>query len=342
MEIAKRSGKGCLIAVGIAILVAMLAGLLMIGGCVWMVKSAAGGGGCEARHATQMGVDESPAMNEVWAWGRGDTKVVMISVRGMIMLDEEESLFGTRLSSASFALNAIRRATHDPEVRAIILDIDSGGGGITASDVIYEALQKFKDARKGRQVVALMDDVAASGAYYIALAADSIIAHPTTITGSIGVLMQSFNLKELALKIGVKDVTIKSGANKDMLNPLGDLSDVQRLMLQQIVDQLHARFVKLVAENRELPEEKVREIADGRIFTADQALGLGLIDEIGYFQDAVDATASLLTVDEVKVYRYEHERSFSDFFKVQMNANPLSAWLSKPSPETRLLYRWAF
>jgi len=342
METGKRSGRGCLIFIGIAILVAMLAGLLMIGGCVWMVKSATGGGGCEAARDTKMGEDESPAMNEVWAWGKGDTKVVMISVRGMIMLDEEESFFGTRLSSASSALNAIRRATHDPEVRAIILDIDSGGGGITASDVIYEALKKFKAAQKGRHVVALMNDVAASGAYYIALASDRIVAHPTTITGSIGVLMQSFNFKELALKIGVKDVTIKSGANKDMLNPLEELSDAQRLMLQQIVDQLHSRFVRLVAQNRKLPEAKVRDLADGRIFTADQAQALGLIDEIGYFQDAVDTTASLLSVDHVKVYRYERERSFSDFFKVQMNANPLSAWLSKPAPETRLLYRWAF
>ena len=141
-------------------------------------------------------------------------------------------------SSASAALRAIKRATHDPDVEGILLEVDSGGGGITASDILYESLQEFRDADTDRVVVAIFGDVAASGAYYISLAADHIIAHPTTITGSIGVLMQSINARQLGEKIGVHDVTIKSGKNKDILNPLQDLTEEQRALLQGIVDDL--------------------------------------------------------------------------------------------------------
>ncbi|MBN1558078.1 MAG: S49 family peptidase, partial [Lentisphaerae bacterium] len=173
-------------------------------------------------------------------------------------------------------------------------------------------------------------------AYYVALAADHIVAHPTTLTGSIGVLVQSINARELGEKIGVRDVTIKSGPDKDILNPLGELTPAQRTMLQNIVDTLHARFVTLVAERRGLNPARVQSLADGRIMTAERAASFGLIDEIGYWEDAVRRTAELLEADEIKVYRYEEEFSLSAFLRAAQRWNPEAAL--RRLGGTRLLY----
>ncbi|MBT3193904.1 MAG: signal peptide peptidase SppA [Verrucomicrobia bacterium] len=290
-----------------------------------------------ASEMAEYGEDEFPELDEVWSCGQGSNKVVRIPITGMIMLGESESLFSPG-SSAEIALQAIRRATLDETVQAIILDIDSGGGGITASDIIYKALLDFKQADTSRRIVALCGDVAASGAYYVALTADHIIAHPTTITGSIGVLVQSVNFRELAMKHGVKDVTIKSGANKDILNPLSDFTVEQQALMQSVVDALYDRFVELVIKHRNLPEAEVRALADGRIFTSAEALRLGLIDETGYWKDAVMRTAELLDVDAIKVYRYERGFSLGSFLKATQSISPRS-WLGVDR-ETRLQYRW--
>jgi protease-4 len=318
-------------------------------GCLWAVLAVAATGavaigasaliGRRLSAPGTMGEDQSPALKEVWAWGTGETKVVVVPLKGLIMLDRQSSLLGSAAGTADQALRAIRRATCDDSVEAIILEVDSGGGGITASDILYEALLDFRDAQAGRRIVAVFNDMAASGAYYVALAADHIVAHPTTITGSIGVLIESFNIRELGQKIGLKDVTIKSGANKDLLNPLGDLSDEQRRMLQGIVDELHGRFLQLVVERRQLPEEQVREIADGRIFTAGTALDLRLVDQVGYWEDAVDKTAELLKVQDVKVFRYEEHFSLAALLKATQDWSPASAMLLRLS-QVRFLYLW--
>jgi len=318
-------------------------------GCLWAVLAVAvalavalGASGLIGRRLSApgtMGEDQSPALKEVWAWGTGETKVVVVPLKGLIVLDRQSGLLGSAAGTADQALRAIRRATNDDRVEAIILEVDSGGGGITASDILYEALLGFRDAQAGRRIVAVFNDMAASGAYYVALAADHIVAHPTTITGSIGVLIESFNIRELGQKIGLKDVTIKSGANKDLLNPLGDLSDEQRRMLQGIVDELHGRFLQLVVERRGLPEEQVREIADGRIFTAGTALDLRLVDQIGYWEDAVDKTAELLKVQDIKVFRYEEHFSLAALLKAAQDWSPASAMLSRLS-QVRFLYLW--
>lgn len=272
------------------------------------------------------GEDEYPNFDEIWSYGSGSNKVVTIPIEGMIMLGDKGSLLSPG-SSASISLRAIRRATLDKDVMAIILDINSGGGGITASDIIYNALLEFKRADQNRRVIALLNDLAASGAYYIALGADHIIAHPTTATGSIGVLIPSVNFQELALKHGIKNTTIKSGANKDILNPLSPFTEQQQALMQTIVDSLHDRFVMLVSRNRKLPEETVREFADGRILTSPEALRLGLVDEIGYWKDAMTRTAELLDVDTIKVYRYDQTFSFSDMLHASKSINP-KAWFT--------------
>jgi len=334
----RSSRKGCLWAVIVFLVLCIVVLVVGVIGSLAMRSSIkprfkAGIGG------RKLGADEFPHMEEVWASGGGETKVVTVPLRGMILLEESNGGLFSTVSPAQIALMSIKRATHDPKVRGLILEVDSGGGGITASDVLYKALLDFREAAPDRRIVAVFYDVAASGAYYVSLAADHIVAHPTSITGSIGVLMQSLNAKSLAEKIGIKDVTIKSGENKDMLNPFDEVSQEQVALLQGMIDDMHDRFIGLVADERELPLEQVRMLADGRIYTSQQALDLGLIDEIGYWEDAQAAAAGLLGVAQVKVYRYEQAGGLSALFRSAAGLDPLRSVLERSS-RPRLMYLW--
>jgi protease-4 len=286
------------------------------------------------------GEDEVPRMRETWSYGTGEVKVVRIPVEGIIMLGEDNWQDG----NANTVLRSIRRATHDPEVSGLILEVNSGGGGITDSDILYNELKKFKASREDRVIVTLMGDVAASGAYYIAITSDYIMAHPTTLTGSIGVIMQSYNFKELAQKIGIKDVTVKSGENKDLLNPFNDVKPEHKELLQKVISSMHERFVSLVAENRKMDKKAVSLLADGRVFLADEAVTNGLIDGVGYADDARAKMAQLLDVESIKVFKYEEERGFLDLFShpgIGMNLD-LKHLLQGATHDGRLSYRWSW
>ena len=289
----------------------------------------------------ERGEDEAPFMIETWSSGHGDVKVVRVPVVGMIMLGESSWYVG----NANTVLRSIRRATHDPDVEGLILEINSGGGGITDSDIIYKALRDFKAEQEGRVIVSVMGDVAASGAYYIALASDCILAHPTTLTGSIGVIMQSYNFKELAAKLGVQDVTIKSGANKDLLNPFQEVKPEQKEILQKVISAMHERFVTLVVENRNLPKETVTPLADGRVFLAEEALRHKLIDGIGYNEDAQTKIAELLETEGVKVYRYDEEVTLMDLFSSRPGIGmsfDLNRLMHEGTKDARLMFRWSW
>lgn len=270
-----------------------------------------------SQSALPYGEDECPLLSEVWSYGLAsdlaDAKVVRIPLSGAIMLDEES--WYTRSGSATEALAAIHYATLDPSVDGIILEIDSPGGSVTASDILWDALGKFKSASTNRAVLVHMGDLCASGGYYVSMAADEIMALPTTMTGSIGVILSSYNIRQLAEKIGIKDVSVASGDNKAMLNPFHDLTPEQETILRKMIDSMHGRFVGIVAEGRDLPREKIEPIADGRIFLASEALDLGLIDAIGYFEDAYDRMNDLLGVEDSHVVRYKREESFRDIFR---------------------------
>lgn len=291
-----------------------------------------------SRSGPTAGVDEFPPLTEIWAEGSGTNKVIRIPLTGVIMRGNTGGWFPS-VSPAESALQSIRRATHDPDVRAIIMDIDSGGGGITACDIIYHALISFRQSAEGRRVITLCGDLAASGAYYIALASDAIMAHPTTVTGSIGVMIQGINVHEMAHRFGIESVTFASGENKDLLNPLEAVSPASRELLQTLVDSMHQRFVDLVAKHRPVNPELLDTLCDGRILTAEQAFEAGLIDAIGYWEDTRALTMELLGVDRIAVYRYT--QSFS-----------LRSWLqafSQPLPqnllgiqERRLQYRFTY
>lgn len=224
----------------------------------------------------------------------GKKRVLNLSIAGTIMDTESSSSWYADENSAQAALMHITKAIDNKKISGILIQINSGGGGITASNVIWNSLVEFKKADTNRVIVVMMGSMAASGAYYISAAADTIVANPTTLTGSIGVIMNSYNVQDLAARIGLKSVTIKSGGNKDILNPFTELTPEQEQMLQHMVDSLHTRFVNIVAEGRGLDVAKVRAIADGRILLATEAVDLGLVDQVGYLEDAKAAMAHRL------------------------------------------------
>ncbi|MCF7817882.1 MAG: signal peptide peptidase SppA [Kiritimatiellales bacterium] len=251
--------------------------------------------------------DEAPVFEEIWSYGYGDTKVVRIDLTGVIMRGQHQRLFGYEPDMVETILGQIRAATLDSEVEAILLEVDSPGGSVTPSDEIYAALQHFKAEDEGRVVLVFIRDLGASGAYYAAMAGDYIMAEPTAIVGSVGVIMQTLNMKGLGDKIGLSSVTIASGENKDMLNPFKDVNPVHMAMLQELVDGMQNRFASIVMESRGLES---RALLDGRIFSASQAMELNFIDGVGYWQDALDKLAFLLNVDDIYLVRYETKRSF--------------------------------
>src|SRR5437773_609103 len=172
----------------------------------------------------------------------------------------------------------------------------------------------------GRPVVAVMLDVAASGGYYVALAADTIIAHPTSVTGSIGVLMVTLSAEGLLQKLGLATTTIKSAERKDMGSPLRALTDEERKIFQAVIDSLYGQFVEKLAESRRLGLEAARKVADGRIYTARQALDLKLIDRIGYMPDAIEAAKRAVGVEEARVVVYRRPREYRATYSARSEA----------------------
>jgi len=245
-------------------------------------------------------------MTEVRISGEGKPKILAIDVKGVITSQERGGLFS--LKKEPGLVTSIReqldRAAEDKHVRGVLLLVDSPGGTVTASDIIYHELKTFR-AGRSVPVHAYFMGTAASGAYLIAQAADRIVATPTTTTGSIGVILMNLNLSGLMEKVGVSDTSMKSGAFKDIGSPFRKPSAEDDAILQGVVDSLYARFLKVVEENR--PQVRLKEhpeLADGRIFTAEQALSHGLVDGIGYLPDALEGLRIAMGVEEARVVRY--------------------------------------
>jgi len=257
-------------------------------------------------------------LEKKWMCGEGDEddpEVVYIPMRGVIAeTDLDDGLFSESVSDYSTALRSIRVATRDKKMRGICLLLDTPGGTVTDSDIMADALRRFRAAGKDRFVLVLMGSMCCSGGYYVAAEADYIMAHPTTTTGSIGVIMNGLNAAELAKKVGVKSVNIASGANKALLDPLEPVNPEHVKVLKRPVDQDYERFVSIVARGRKLPLDKVKPIADGRILSAKDALDAKLIDGFGYAEDAWEKAAELAKSEEVRIYRYEESFSWKRFF----------------------------
>jgi protease-4 len=319
--------------VGCWVAIAILA-LLLFGSIITNVGLTAALFGGPAAAGYDRPVDEEPVFEEIWSYGYGDVKVVRIDLTGIIMRGRRERLFGYEPDMVEITLSQIRAATIDPAVEAILLEVDSPGGGVTPSDEIYAALEHFKTVQEDRVIMVFIRDLGASGAYYASMAGDYIMAEPTAIVGSVGVLMQTLNMKGLGEKIGMSSVTIKSGDNKDMLNPLEEVDPAHVALLQELVDSMQERFASIVEDSRGLDS---RALLDGRVFTAEQAREHNLIDGIGYLQDAVERLAELLDVDEIYMVRYYEKRGFFDSLMAsRMPQLPDLNTMQAP----RLLYLW--
>ena len=260
-------------------------------------------------------IDLSPKirpLEEETVEGSGQAKILLLDLSGV--LQEEATSFSLTTPPPKVPLLArvreeLKKAEKDDDVKALVVRINSPGGTITASDIIHKELRGFKERKKVPVIAAIMD-VGASGGYYAALAADQILAHPTTVTGSIGVVMLTLNAQGLLEKIGVAPVTIKSGEKKDAGSPFRAMTADERALFQGIIDEMYGRFVRLLAESRHLPEAQVRAFADGRVYTADQALALKLVDRIGYLDDAMDMARTAAKIESARVIMYHRPREY--------------------------------
>ena len=234
-------------------------------------------------------------------------KVLMIDIDGTISSALETGFLAREKSVVARVFERLERAAADPWVKAVILRLDTPGGEVTASDIVYHEVLRFKE-RTGRPVIGLMMSVAASGGYYIASACDAIIAHPSSLTGSIGVISIFPSVEALMAKIGVKVDVIKSGPSKDSGSPFRDMTEEEKKIFQGIIDEYYEGFLAVVAKGRQgkVADADLRRIADGRIYTAPQALKLGLIDALGYFDDAFAKARDMASLKSAKLVSYTY------------------------------------
>ena len=232
-------------------------------------------------------------------------KVLVISIRGTISDTPKKQFVSTRPSMVQEIVSQLRKAEEDPDVRAVILKIDSPGGSVTASDILYNEIVAFKEKTKAKVVVAMMG-VAASGGYYISLPADHILAHPTSVTGSVGVLFLRPDLAGLMNKIGVGVEISKTGQNKDMGSPFRQATAEEKQIIKDLIGQLGKRFLDRIAEHRKIDPDNLKAISTARIFLADDALKLGMVDSVGYLAEAVSQAKKLADLPQdakIVVYR---------------------------------------
>ncbi len=245
--------------------------------------------------------------------GQGKPKILLLDLNGAISFQEEAD--GLKLqklpSKVSFFREVLRRAEADPEIAGVIVRINSPGGSVSASDTIYHEIMNFRQKRK-IPVYAFFMELGTSGAYYVASASDRIIASPTAITGSIGVIAMRLNIEGLLSKIGVSGETYKSGSMKDFWSPLRPSTPEEQKMLQDVIDRLYGRFIEIVSANRQkaLNEREVRDLADGRIFTAGEALRVKLIDQVSYLDETIDSMKKELGIDRARIVTYVRPRTF--------------------------------
>jgi len=213
------------------------------------------------------------------------------------------------IRNADKYLRLLDEAEKDGKIKAVIIRVDSPGGVVGACQEIHD---KVKEITEKKPVVVSMGSVAASGGLYISVPATKIVANPGTITGSIGVILQTFNFSSLINKIGIKVVTIKSGPYKDILNPFGKPDPKHAEIVQKLIEQSYAQFVKAVADGRKIPIEKVKEFADGRIFTGEEAKRLGLVDYLGNFDKAVEIARKLAKCPKAKIYYLKRKKGLME------------------------------
>jgi protease-4 len=264
--------------------------------------------------------------------------VAVIELQGSISAGPQDYFTTTGITPGRVR-TLLDQATANASVKAVVVRVNSPGGSVVASDEIYHALLSFD-----KPVVISMADTAASGGYYIACAGDHVIAHPDTLTGSIGVVSQFLTFEGLLDKVGVDAVVITTGPRKDIGSPFREMTEEEKELWGEILDQVYEDFVAVVVEARELPEETLRELADGRVYTGQQAMDLGLVDAVGTRDDAIDKAAELGSITgQPRVIELKPQPSFLEIFYTLQSRSTMASlvelvgWAGMPSLQYRLV-----
>ncbi len=263
--------------------------------------------GCILYAPVDLGSLGSPGkLEETVVLGSAGPKIAMIEVTGVISDEESRTrlAIAERPSLVAETKNALDRAADDPDVAGVLIRINTPGGSVSASDTLHHEIEAWKTEQK-RPVVAYLNGLATSGGFYVAMASDRVVAHPAAVTGSIGVVMPGLSIEGLMQKYGVVDQTLTSGPYKDAGTLLRDMTPQERAQLSSVIADLFARFEDVVAKGRpNLSREKVSALSDGRVYSAQQALDAGLVDQLGYLEDAVAEVEQRAGITESRVVVY--------------------------------------
>jgi protease IV len=255
--------------------------------------------------------EEGP-LKELTLEGTGDQKILVITIHGVISDRPEEGLLRSKPSMVQEIVAHLRQAEKDPQIKALLLKVNSPGGTVTASDILYHEISAYKE-KSGVKMVAAMMDLAASGGYYVSLPADWIMAHPTTLTGSVGVIFARPNLAGLMEKIGAGVAVSKSGVYKDMGSPFRPITEEEEAIFQQLTNGLANRFLDLATLHRKLEQSQREQIATARVFLAPEARAVGLVDELGYLSDAIIKAKLLAGLPaDARVVTYRRDSKAND------------------------------
>ena len=250
-------------------------------------------------------------LQEAHVGGTGTAKVLLLDVSGMISSEGKDGLVPAPGLIARIK-EQLTKAAQDDNVKAVVLRINTPGGTVTASDIIYHEIKTFKASKKIPIVASIMD-MGTSWGYYIAAAADSVLAYPSSVTGSIGVIMLTVNARGLLEKVGVEATAVTSGPRKDMGSPFRVMTTEERAIFQGLIDSFYQRFLTIVQEGRpNLQMEQIKKLADGRIYTGEQAKAAGLVDDIGYLEDAVELAKKKAKITEARVVTYRRPGEYSN------------------------------
>ena len=245
--------------------------------------------------------------------GKGTAKILLMDITGVISEQDKEKMLTGNVTPSMVAIvrETLQKAVQDPNIAGVIIRIDSPGGTTTASDIIHHEIVRFR-AQKKVPVYSCMTGLGASGAYYIAAATDNITAHPMSITGSIAVIMFTVNVEGLMNKIGVRELTFKSGDKKDILSPFRPATPEEKHLVQNIINQMHKRFVDTIMARpgNTLNRKEIEALADGRVYTAEQALAVKLIDRIGYLDDVITEMKKTIGVADARIVTYYQEGDY--------------------------------
>ncbi|HEY9576153.1 MAG TPA: signal peptide peptidase SppA [Pseudobacillus sp.] len=266
---------------------------------------------------TAMGASEEDFTEQVEEEGNITRKIAILPIEGVIQdTDTTESFFSSPGYNHRQFMKKLDKVQEDDTIKAVILQVNSPGGGVVESAQIHDKILEIKEKTK-KPVYVSMGSMAASGGYYISAPADKIYASPETMTGSLGVIMQSVNYSKLAKKYGVDFVTIKSGPHKDIMSPAREMTEEERKILQSMINNSYNGFVNVIANGRGMSKEQVKKIADGRIYDGRQAKKLNLIDDFGYLDDTIAALKKDENLKGAQVVTYEPNLGFPSFLTMK-------------------------